>query len=270
MRNMKIKQICKPLLFLCTAMMVACNQENVMPRSKKACLELDLSADASFSTTKAINQSQYNDIRNYEVTLYKIDKTNNEQRIHSAKYADWDLAYEVESGVNYLIRASYGREEAASYDHLLCQGEQTFSVQSGTTKRLSFQCKPKAAKISLSFSPDFFQDSYGLGDCDVEIKTKHMATPWILNKSTQDKDLYIKAEKDEAVELKFKIKDKEGHLVEEKITTRSVRVNPQTWLKIKLEPQVQTVQGGKFSLQVRINDALTEETIDILLPNTIF
>ncbi len=237
----------------------ACSQQE-QEIKPSGTLRVDLDADPSFNTSRAINESAYTNIQNYTVSLYK-----GTELVQEALYKNWVLDYEVESGTQYTLKASYGTESVASYDELLCSGEETFTVQAGATKTVSFQCTPKAAKVTAEFSADF--DQY-FGDCDVTVKTQYMSTAWLLNKETVGKDLYIKAAKDENVTLTFDVKDKEGNSI--KTDSKNVTVSPKTWLKITIKPDVTEIEGGKFGINVTINDQVTEEVVEIEIPNDVF
>ncbi len=245
------------------ALLGACSQQE-QEIKPSATLQVDLEANPSFGTSRAVDESAYTNIQNYTVSLYK---TNGMQLVESALYKDWVLDYEVESGTQYTLKASYGTESAASYDQLLCSGEETFTVQAGATKTVSFQCTPKAAKISVDFSEDFDKN---FSDCDVTVKTKHMNDAWLLNKSTVGKHLFVKAEESETITLSFNPKDKDGNPTSATVATRNVTVNPQTWLKISLKPDATEIVGGKFGINIYINDQLTEQDVDIVIPNDVF
>lgn len=254
-----------PFVLLSGLLLASCSgNENEV--GGKATMKLALTTDTEFSTTRAIDEAAYANINNYTVTLYR-----GTQQVASALYKDWNLAYEVEPGVQYTLRASYGTESAASYVNVLCEGEETFSVQSGTTKTLSFQCKPKAAKVTVNYQDSadgLYAANYG--GTDVTVKTKHMSTAWIMNEETVGKELFIKADQNEPVTLGFSVKDKEGRVIAEKSKTITRNVNPQTWLKIIIKPESNSIEGGKFGINVTINDQLTEQVVNIELPNTVF
>ncbi len=259
-----MRKILLPALVLAGGLMAGCSSEEAAPAKGKGKVQVDLGADVNFSTTRAIDESAYNDITNYTV---KLSNASTGATIHEALYSNWVLEYEVESGTQYKLEASYGQEMPASYDNLLCYGSETFTVQPGSTKRVSFQCKPQAAKVSVNYSEDFatyFQD------CDVTVKTQYMESAWLLNRSTVGKDLFIKAGQNETVTLGFKVTDKDGNEVVANTTTKNVTVNPQTWLKVTVKPDVQEIEGGKFGINVVIDDSITEETVTIVLPNNVF
>ncbi len=258
-----MKKLHFPTLLATGILFSACTVQEVeiMPSGT---LQVDLGADPSFSATRAIDETAYKNIQNYKVTLYK---TQGMQKVHEALYKDWELDYEVESSIQYTLKASYGDESVASYDKLLCAGEETFTVQPGSKKTVAFQCTPKAAKVTVDFSDDF--DEY-FGDCDVTVKTQYMDNAWLLNKSTVGKQLFIKAVKDENVALTFNVKDKDGASINIPVKSKSVKVDPKTWLKINVKPDVEEIVGGKFGISITISDQVTEDEIEIELPNDVF
>ncbi len=258
-----MKKIFFSAWLLAGALLSACSQQE-QEIKPSATLQVDLGADLSFNTSRAVDESAYTNIQNYTVSLYK---TQGMQLVESTLYKDWALNYEVESGTQYTLKASYGTESAASYDQLLCSGEETFIVQAGATKTVAFQCTPKAAKVTVNFSEDFDEN---FSDCDVTVKTQHMSDAWLLNKSTVGKQLFIKAGENENVALTFNAKDKNGNPVNAIATARNITVNPKTWIKISVKPDVTEVAGGKFGISITINDQLTEENVDIVIPNEVF
>ena len=256
------KTIILPALLMSGALLAGCSQqEETAPQS--GTVELNLRAETGFKT-RAIDEAAYTDINNYTVKL--VNKRTG-ATVNEAKYSDWDLAYQVDSNTEYIISASYGQEVAASYDQLLCYGEETFSVLPGTKKTISFTAKPRAAKVSVSYSSDF--TSY-YKDCEVGVKTQHMTSPEVINIEKKDQDLYLKAGENENVELTFKVIDKQGNVVEAKGGVKTATVNPQTWLHVTVKPNVQQIEGGKFGITVIVNDEVTEEVFDFNVPNDVF
>lgn len=251
----------------------SCSQEESTPASDTKIM-VNLGTDMTFKsgnagkerTTRAIDEDTYTDIRNYTV---KLTKSETDEVIQSALYSDWELAYEVEPGVSYTLSASYGQTEPASYDNLLVSGSETFTVQAGSTKTISFQCKPKAAKVNVVYSENF---SNFFSDCIVSIRTKHMDEAWQMAKADEGKDLYIQTDDTESVELSFDIKDLNGESVSpEGFTgTKTVSVTPQTLLKLTIKPDVTEIEGGKFGINVSVNTDVVDEDVNITIPNDIF
>lgn len=264
----------KLLIYVCilgatSLVNTACTQDMESSSSaEKSKLIVDLGADVSFksASTRSIDESVYKDISNYTV---KLEKTAGNQLIHSDLYSNWDLAYEVEPGVEYRLSASYGEAVPASYDQLLVSGSETFTVQSGSTKTVSFQCKPQAAKVSVAYSEDF--SSY-FSDCIVSIKTKHLDEAWEMSKTDAGKELYLQCDAEESVELAFDIKDKDGDSVSPEgfTNTKTITVTPQTWLKLTIKPDVTEIEGGKFGINVSVNTDVIDEDVNIVLPSDIF
>lgn len=271
---MKKNTIYSLLVIGATCLMTSCSQDssNLLPNETK--IMIDLGTDLSFNTngqnanklTRSFDESEYTNIKNYTVTLTKVQ---NEEVIHTAIYSDWQLAYEIEPGTEYTLSASYGTKTPASYDQLLVYGSETFTVQSGSTKKISFQCKPQAAKVNVVYSDDF---SNYFSDCIVSIKTKHMDTPWLMSKSDEGKDLFIQTDENENVELSFDVKDLNGESVSPEgfSGTKTITITPQTLLKLTIKPDVTEIEGGKFGINISINTDVTDENVNIVLPNDIF
>lgn len=268
---MKKTFICASLLLGAFAV-VSCSNDSPGAEAEGTKVMIDLSTDLSFSgtrsaDTRAINESAYKDITKYNVTL---TKTVGNQTVHSAVYSEWNLAYQVEPGTQYTLSASYGEDAPASYDKLLVSGGETFVPQAGATKVVSFQCKPKAAKVNVVFDSTF--DKY-YSDATVSIKTKHMTDAVTMSKANVGQDLYLKADADgEDVALEFTIKDKSGKpiTVEGMTNQKTVKVRPQTLLKLTFKPNVTEIEGGKFGVTINVDTNLKDEDVNIVLPNTVF
>ena len=250
----------------------SCSSDSPAPEGDGTRVIVDLSTDMSFrssqsASTRAIDESAYSDITKYNVTL---TKTVGGQVVHSAVYSEWTLAYQVEPGTQYTLAATYGEDAPASYDKLLVSGSETFVPQAGATKKVSFQCKPRAAKVNVIYDSEF--DKY-YSDCQVSIQTKHMSEPVVMSKANVGQDLYLKADADgEDVQLTFDIKDKNGNSisVEGMAKTKTVKVRQQTLLKLIFKPNVTEIEGGKFGLNISVDTDLTDENVDIVIPNTVF
>ena len=263
----------KLLIYVCilgatSLVNTACTQDmESISSSEKSKLIVDLGADVSFksSNTRSIDESTYKDISNYTV---KLEKTAGNQLIHSDLYSNWDLAYEVEPGVEYRLSASYGEAVPASYDQLLVSGSETFTVQSGSTKTVSFQCKPQAAKVSVAYSEDF--SSY-FSDCIVSIKTKHLDEAWEMSKTDAGKELYLKTgDTGTDVTLSFTITDLEGETVtiekEDFETTKTITLKPGVAYTLTIKPNQIDVDGGKLGMDITVDDGVAEDDVTITVP----
>ncbi len=273
---MNMKVFLYSILLLGGACMASCSNDDAEKISTgNANLMVDLGTDFSFKSSgsnksevsRAIDESKFTDVNNYTVTL---TKTSDNSVVNSALYSDWDLIYPVDVNTEYTLTASYGSLEPASYDNLLVTGSQTFSIDKiGDTRNVDIQCKPVAAKVNVLYSDDF---STYYSDCVVSIKTKHMSSAWDMAKADTSKDLYIQADATgEEVTLNFDLKKDGVSVVPEGFTTtKVVTVKPQTWLKITIKPNVTEIEGGKFGINVTVNTDVTDEDVNITIPNTVF
>lgn len=260
------------IIFL-TSILIAglsCSKNNDDLSNENSQIIIDLKSDISFKgeenskaiATRAIDESAYKNILNYEVSLFK---TATGENIHSAPYGSWSLAYEVEPNVEYRLDAAYGNPEfKASYDELYVYGSSTFTLDEKTTKTITFSCKPQAVKVKLFISEDFEQY---FQECSVAIQTKHLDAPFTMTLADKDKELYLFENTEDNIELTFLLTDKNG---KEASQTKTVQVTPQTFLKIKMSPDVTEIEGGKFGLDITVSTDITDENIDIIIPNDVF
>lgn len=267
-----MKKVVYSAFLMAGVLLGSCSQSDT-PLDGVGVVRVDLSTDFSFDgsatstkSTRAINESDYTNIGNYDL---KLVRNSDGTVIKEGLYSSWPLEMELESGASYTMTASYGQEEAASFDHLLVTGSETFTLNPGTTKNISFQCKPTAAKVSVNYDSSF--DTY-YSDCEVSVKTKHMSEAVTLSKKNAGQDLFVKADAaGEEVTLAFVLKDKYGEVAtpEGFATSKTVTIKPQTSLKITVKPDVTEIEGGKFGIDVIVDSGVTEENVNIVVPNDI-
>lgn len=273
-----MKKLFSSILFVVALCFMASCSKSDEASSDKTQIVVDLESDMTFKTSsrsatvsRAINESVYKDITNYNVKLSKVGG----EVVYSALYKDWALSYEVIPGQQYKLEAYYGESSPASFDNLYIYGSETFSVQPGSTKRVGFQCKPQAIKVNVAYSNDFAEY---FSDCIVSFKTKHMDMPFTMsainNKNNNDgneKDLYLQSDAEETVELAFDIKDKTGNSVSPEgfANNKQVTVSSQTLLKINISPNVTEVEGGKFGINITVNTDVIDEDVNIEIPSAI-
>lgn len=248
----------------------SCSKTDDGSVSEKAQIMVDLKSNLTFVgenaskavASRAVDEVAYKDVNNYTVTLFKNQTGEN---VHSAKYSEWGLKYQIEPKVEYRIDAVYGNPEfKASYDELYMFGSTTFQLNEGETKTISFQCKPKAAKVKMVLSEDF--DTY-FRECSISIKTKHLTEPFVMTLADKDKELYIYETDEDNVDLAFSFVDRNGKSATQ---SKTVAVTPQTFLKINMSPNITEIAGGKFGLDITVDTSVTDENINIVVPNDQF
>lgn len=265
-----MKKLFCSILFVCSLCFMASCTKSDDASSGEARIVVDLKSDMSFKSSsgsaaavsRAIDEEAYSTITNYTVKLSEVGG----QTSISKKYGEWNLAYEVDPGKQYLLEAYYGEISPASYDKLYVYGSQTFNVQAGSTKKIEFQCKPQAIKVNVAYSENFTEY---FSDCVVSIKTKHMDEPWTMGVAEVGKDLYLQSDAEETVELAFDIKNKSGESVSPEgfASTKQVTVSSQTLLKINISPKVAEVEGGEFGINITVNTDVVDEDVNIDIPS---
>lgn len=273
-------------LLLSVCILTSCSQNELEGSTNgKSKLMVNLASDFTFNSSTAgrgclsrtIDESKFKDINNYTLTLMR---TSDESVVKTGLYSTWDLITPVDANVEYTLTASYGEAVPYSFDNLLVSGSSTFIIPTeGDTKNLNIQCKPKAAKVNVSFSEDFF--TY-YSDCYVNIHSAHMSggSDAVLNKANDcngenviNKDLYLQVDSQgEKITLTFDVRKLDGTSAEiEGFTnTKELIVNTQTLLNINIQPNVAEVVGGNIGITVNVNTDVTDENIDIVIPNTVF
>ena len=252
------------------ALTVSCSSEDEavsQGASGQASIMIDLSSDLSYS--RAIDESEYMNIQNYEVSMYKGD----EPVFENTLYKELELTQKVDFNTNYTLTAEYGEDVAYGYDKLYVKGSQTFSVPQGDTKEVSILCKPANAKLILKYAglgdSDKFEDYFQ--DCQVSVKTQYMDNAFSMAKADAGKELYLKTgDEGTEVNLSFTITDLEGETAtiesEDFETTKTITLKPGVAYTLTIKPNQVDVDGGKLGMDITVDDGVTEEDVTITVP----
>lgn len=252
------------------ALTVSCSSEDEavsQGASGQASIMIDLSSDLSYS--RAIDESEYMNTQNYEVSMYKGD----EPVFENTLYKELELTQKVDFNTNYTLTAEYGEDVAYGYDKLYVKGSQTFSVPQGDTKEVSILCKPANAKLILKYAglgdSDKFEDYFQ--DCQVSVKTQYMDEAFSMAKADAGKELYLKTgDEGTEVNLSFTITDLEGETAtiesEDFETTKTIKLKPGVAYTLTIKPNQVNVDGGKLGMDITVDDGVTEEDVTITVP----
>ena len=252
------------------ALTVSCSSEDEavsQGASGQASIMIDLSSDLSYS--RAIDESEYMNTQNYEVSMYKGD----EPVFENTLYKELELTQKVDFNTNYTLTAEYGEDVAYGYDKLYVKGSQTFSVPQGDTKEVSILCKPANAKLILKYAglgdSDKFEDYFQ--DCQVSVKTQYMDNAFSMAKADAGKELYLKTgDEGTEVNLSFTITDLEGETAtiesEDFETTKTIKLKPGVAYTLTIKPNQVDVDGGKLGMDITVDGGVTEEDVTITVP----
>lgn len=252
------------------ALTVSCSSEDEavsQGASGQASIMIDLSSDLSYS--RAIDESEYMNTQNYEVSMYKGD----EPVFENTLYKELELTQKVDFNTNYTLTAEYGEDVAYGYDKLYVKGSQTFSVPQGDTKEVSILCKPANAKLILKYAglgdSDKFEDYFQ--DCQVSVKTQYMDNAFSMAKADAGKELYLKTgDEGTEVNLSFTITDLEGETAtiesEDFQTTKTIKLKPGVAYTLTINPNQVDVDGGKLGMDITVDNGVTEEDVTITVP----
>ena len=252
------------------ALTVSCSSEDEavsQGASGQASIMIDLSSDLSYS--RAIDESEYMNTQNYEVSMYKGD----EPVFENTLYKELELTQKVDFNTNYTLTAEYGEDVAYGYDKLYVKGSQTFSVPQGDTKEVSILCKPANAKLILKYAglgdSDKFEDYFQ--DCQVSVKTQYMDNAFSMAKADAGKELYLKTgDEGTEVNLSFTITDLEGETAtiesEDFQTTKTIKLKPGVAYTLTIKPNQVDVDGGKLGMDIMVDNGVTEEDVTITVP----
>lgn len=108
--------------------------------------------------TRALNETDYTNTGNYTVEILQEEKV-----IESFLYKDRADSYSLPNG-NYILKAFYGEEKAASRNEFHVEGTKSFSVEGNKgDAAVSVDCYPTCGKAAVIFADnmaDFFSEYY--------------------------------------------------------------------------------------------------------------
>lgn len=250
-------------LLAMSALLAGCNGEVKEHNPEgNATVMVNLASDLSYS--RSFNESEYQNTKNYTVLFAKTSDLNN--LVYSGKYSDMALDYKVESGESYTITASYGEDVSAGYDKLYVKGTQTFAVAEGDKKTIEVKCVPANARLKLAYSDDF---STYYSDCKISVKTEYMEKEWTMGIADKDKELFMKTgDQGTKATLTFQLLDLDGQpvTVQGMTGTKEISLSPRDSYTLTVKPNVTEIQGGKLGVSVTIDNGVTEEDINVVVP----
>ena len=127
----------------CCLMLGSCSSEvdNLDIPKGKGFVKIDLAPEVGFQT-KAVDESEYKDVNNYTVQVFKSGQEEN--LIINDLYKNLEEKYSLNVG-NYVLKAFTGEDKPVSSDVLYFSGEAAFEVKEGKEVTAPVICKPSSA-----------------------------------------------------------------------------------------------------------------------------
>ena len=224
---------------------------------------LCLAVNTNCSFTRQINESEYTNTNNYTVEV-----SDTKQLVFSDLFKNIPLEKEMQPG-NYTLKAHYGENPNMAFDKMYVEGNTSFTIRKGELTHVNVQCVPANARVRVRTSADF--DNF-FSNYTVELKTKHISGPFAYAKADikANKDVYFKADaagEEIRIELKLTPKNTDDQVGElEQPIVRKLK--PRDALTITLKPKSTVVEGGQITgVTITIDDGITDENIDIIIPD---
>lgn len=244
---------------LCAAVLTACSSDTdeVAETTGTGYVSLALNADANFeTTTKAVDESEYQDVNQYTVQVFKSGQEDGEPLIEGL-YGELKDSYTLNVG-QYVMKAFMGEDKAVSTDVLYFYGEKGFPVKEGQTAEVELTCKPSSARINVVF--DEKMDEY-FSAYSVKIETeaqKPSSFDW--TKETVG-PVYFKVNEKEPVKITVNLTNKENVMA--KVEPVTYTLSPGNAKKITVKPNV---NGGNLGISISIDDKTNDHNVDIEIP----
>ncbi len=223
----------------------------------KVCFSVE--ALSGFSQTRAVDLADYNTVANYNIQILSGNKVVYENTLGSMA----EQSVELEAG-SYLCRASYGREENASQNTLLMEGEQEFEVTVGQSSDVVVVCRPQCARVTASFGS--LMDSY-FSDYYVTYSTQALAAVGqsaVWSKTNTD-PWYLKVGEDEEVVATIHVvRASDGKWTE--VERKHKLSNAKSWT-LTIDAQPIESNDGEIGLSIIVDDSTNDQNVSIVVPN---
>lgn len=225
----------------------------------KGAVMLSLNADTGFeTTTKAVDESAYEDLGLYTVQILKDGVV-----VNNCEWAGDALPeelVELDNG-DYTLKAFAGEEyegAASSTEGFYVAGETSFNINSDK-KNIAVECLPQCARVRVAF--DELMTDY-FNDYSVEFSGTDALNTAKVTWESDDKDpVYLAMTEEETVTATIKLVDKEGKVAEDIIRTKALAPG-KAWA-LNIAP---AVENGNVGISITIDGSTNDHEVDIEIP----
>ncbi len=256
MRKKNFTSMGMACLLGCCLMLGSCSSEvdNLDIPKGKGFVKIDLAPEVGFQT-KAVDESEYKDVNNYTVQVFKSGQEEN--LIINDLYKNLEEKYSLNVG-NYVLKAFTGEDKPVSSDVLYFSGEAAFEVKEGKEVTAPVICKPSSARINVVFDPKM--DEY-FSDYSLKIETEaQKPSSFVWAKATVG-PMYFKVGNQEKVQVTVSLTKKEN--VKAEGTVKTYTLSPADALKLTLKP---VVNNGNLGISITIEETTVDHPVDIVIP----
>ena len=234
-------------------------EEETLTKSGEATVRIELNADAAFGPgTKAVNESDYTNINNYQVEVRKNDR--NGDLVMSGLFSELKNEFKLERG-NYFLKAYKGVEHPASRNEFYAADSTSFSILTADTQTIDLTCVPSCAKCQVVFDDnmgEYFSDYYitystvALGNSTVKW-AKGDSEPW-----------YLKVNKNETVKATIHLTRKSDGKTNTGEWSYALSPNQGWTLKVRAN---NNVSEGNLGITITIDEGTNDIPINIEVPS---
>lgn len=244
-------------LLLGFAAFTACtsDEEEALIPEGKGYVKLSLNADTGFKATKAVNESEYQNVDEYTVQIFQDGKQIGENRTYSEIK---EQLIELSRGT-YTVKAFKGEDLPASTTSMYVVGSKDVNI-ANEIKEVSFVCKPVCAKVKVEFDPlmDQYFENYW-----VDFRTEAMGETdytWLKDYTLP---CYMKVNEKENVSVVINLIKKEGIKSETSIE-KTYEMSPLMFKTIKLKP---VLSNGSIGIEITVDESTNDKNVEIEVPS---
>ena len=243
--------------FVCMLLFASCSNDDagsVVDPNGSGTISLNVAADADFKTSRAVNESDYENLSNYTVQIQKDGKTINEWA-----YDEVPEFVDLANG-SYQLKAFYGKDVPASTVGMYVEGTNKFDVNSDT-KQIEVTCTPVCARVKVVFSSDM---SKYFSDYKVKFTTNALkeetGSPFTWEKGDSD-PVYLKVNKAEAVQATINLMSLAGAVSN---VNKTYTLSPKDSFTLNVKP---VVKSGNIGIEITIDETTNDIPVDIVIPS---
>lgn len=233
---------------------------------KQGALMLNLNGKTNFKT-RALNESDYNNVDNYTVVV--TDKDGREQLNCKGSEVASKMPLLMPIG-NYTVKAFYGTEKPASRNEFYVEGVKSGVIMADQKEDIEVVCTPTCGRIIVNFNAEmatYFQDYHvefsgteALGE-ETLAWLKDDIEPWYVKLNpteetitftitTVAKDEYVNSSNKEQVATK----------------TGTFRLSRNKGYKMNINPSYTPSDKGSVGIVITIDESTNDKPVDIEVP----
>ena len=276
---MKQKQLIFCMGLSAIALLTSCNEREFefpsegSKETEKGTLVLNLNASTNFDQTRALNETDYENIQNYDV---KVLTSEGKEKL-SCKASDLSNKLPLTLGIgSYRVVASFGKEHTKSQSEFYMYGERLVTITPDCELNENVNCTPTCGKLSVAFDDEMaelfteykatFAFTTTKGDESIEWgKTDN--EPWYIyldnGANTINYTIHLTAKDDYLAEI-----GTEKEKVNSGTVKGSFTLQRNEWHNLVIRPNFIPSTGGGLKLTITIDGETNDHPITWEVPSS--